>query len=414
VQNISGIIALMGSGELTATMVEVHKALLNRYGTAAQAVFIDTPAGFQLNADHLSRRAADYFRTRVGRSLTIASLKSSETAALEIERSYQLVRQADYILVGPGSPTYALGQWRQTKIPQLLSERIQTGGCLVAASAAALTVGRFTLPVYEIYKVGQPPFWVEGLNLLQAFGFDWVVMPHWNNAEGGNHDTRFCFMGEPRLHALEAMLPETTGILGLDEHTALIIDPAKPDAIVRGMGRVTLRRRGRELSFGKEDRLPLALLRGGSEWGGAPAQSHPARPPAEAAPPKDPVWDPLSMMSEKIQTLIDLDRIEEAMGLLLEVEHHIWALHEQLQERSALGAAREILRDMLILIGRHLARRPTDRKACLAPLVESVLALRARLRDEKQWAAADSLRGCLHEAGVMVRDTPAGHHWDIK
>lgn len=412
----SGIIALMGSGELTATMVEAHKELLGRYGRDGRAMFIDTPAGFQLNADHLSQRARDYFRSRVGHPLEIASLKSAENAsALQIEQTCQLLRQSDYVLIGPGSPTYALGQWRQTRVPQVLTERVRSGGCLVAASAAALTVGRFTLPVYEIYKVGHAPYWVEGLNLLQAFGFDWAVMPHWNNAEGGNHDTRFCFMGQPRLQALEDQLPETTGILGLDEHTALIIDLAEPDAVIKGLGRITLRRRGRELVFGKEDRIPLSLLRGEPEWTGpvptAPPGPHAAEPgPVQA----DEVWDPLHAMSEKIQTLVDRGRIEQATGTLLELERHMWDVQDALQERSAMGAAREVLRDMLALIGTRLAHRPADRKACLAPLVEQVLALRARCRERRQWAAADDLRECLHRAGVSVTDTEQGYEWDIE
>jgi ornithine carbamoyltransferase len=46
-----GTIVLMGSGELTATMVEVHKEQIDRFGGSAKAVFLDTPAGFQLNAE---------------------------------------------------------------------------------------------------------------------------------------------------------------------------------------------------------------------------------------------------------------------------------------------------------------------------------------------------------------------------
>ena len=57
------------------------------------------------------------------------------------------------------------------------------------------------------------------MNILGHFGFNLVVVPHWNNAEGGNHDTRFCFMGEPRFKKLES-LPWGTygGIIG--EHDA--------------------------------------------------------------------------------------------------------------------------------------------------------------------------------------------------
>ena len=59
------------------------------------------------------------------------------------------------------------------------------------ASAAASTLGEHTLPVYEIYKVGQDPYWEKGMNILDVYGLSCTVVPHFNNAEGGNHDTSF-------------------------------------------------------------------------------------------------------------------------------------------------------------------------------------------------------------------------------
>ena len=74
-----GMIVLMGSGELTATMVEVHKELLGRFGPSANAVFLDTPAGFQLNVDQISKKAQDYFQSHISQPLAIASYKSADT-----------------------------------------------------------------------------------------------------------------------------------------------------------------------------------------------------------------------------------------------------------------------------------------------------------------------------------------------
>ena len=127
---------------------------------------------------------------------------------------------------GPGSPTYALSTWRGSSVPEALADKLAHGGVVVFASAAAVTVGRFSLPVYEIYKVGQPIHWLDGLDLLSPLGFgpNCVVVPHFDNAEGGTHDTRFCYMGERRLAALEEMLPEDAWVLGVDEHTALVVD----------------------------------------------------------------------------------------------------------------------------------------------------------------------------------------------
>ena len=38
---------------------------------------------------------------------------------------------------------------------------------------------------------------------------DWLI-PHYNNAEGGTHDTRYCYMDERRLSTLEAQLADNT------------------------------------------------------------------------------------------------------------------------------------------------------------------------------------------------------------
>lgn len=412
-----GIIVLMGSGELTTTMVEVHKALLGRYGATARAVFIDTPAGFQLNADHIARKASEYFQKRIGQALTTASFKSADSDdPLSLEACYQAIGGADYLFIGPGSPTYALRHWQRSRIPDLMTRRIAQGACLVASSAAALTVGRHTLPVYEIYKVGQDPHWADGLDLLGAFGFDWAVVPHWNNAEGGNHDTRFCFMGAPRLHLLEEQLPETTTILGLDEHTALIIDLAAGSAVIKGMGTVTLRRRGRERVFEKGEPIPLGVLRGEQESDlsiPAAASSPAPAAPTPSGPGEDGVWQPVETLGEQVQTDLAANRIEQATHGLLELERHIHQVYEQLQERNGAGAAREVMRNLLALFGTSLARRPASREACLTPLVEGLIELRTRFRHNKQWADADAVRDCLARAGVVVEDTPEGMRWRV-
>lgn len=419
ISSSTGMIALMGSGELTATMVEVHKALLSRsrYGATPRAVFIDTPAGFQLNADQIAHKARQYFHKRVQQDLSVASFKSAEGSdALAVEQCYQTLAAADYMFIGPGSPTYALRQWQASRIPELMRRRVEQGACLVTASAAALTVGRKTLPVYEIYKVGQEPHWVDGLNLLGAFGFDWAVVPHWNNAEGGNHDTRFCFMGESRLKVLESRLPEKTSILGVDEHTALIIDLAEGHAVIKGMGTVVLRRCGREQRFDKGGRIPLAVLRGESEGGMVRPVAAPSSPSATVGtgPREVDIWQAVERLGDRIQADLGANRIEQATHGLLELERYINQVYEQLQERNAEGAAREVLRNQMALFGTALAGRPESREACLEPVVAALLQLRAHFRRNKQWAEADAVRDCLAAAEVMVEDTPEGARWSLK
>lgn len=411
--NKRGTIALMGSGELTATMVEVHKALLRPFGPSAKAVFMDTPAGFQLNVDHIFQKASEYFDKRIQHPLELASFKHGhESNPSAAQQAASALRHADYMLIGPGSPTYALQQWCQSPIPGLMIDLVERGGCLVAASAAALTVGCATLPVYEIYKVGQSIHWVDGLDLLGHFGFNLVVVPHWNNAEGGNHDTRYCFMGASRLEQLEKRLPEGAMILGVDEHTALIIDLEKTEAVIRGVGRVTLRHHGHDRIFHKGDSIPLTILRGEDEAAPAEKAAATPQPNAEAEPGSD-IWDTLHALAGDLREALDRRQDEKVGGLILALERSIWRNQEKLAEINEIGAAREVLRELITLLASEMTSRPTSRRACIEPLADAMIALRRNFRSQKQWSAADALRDALLDAGVVLSDTPDGTVWSL-
>jgi len=412
-----GVIALMGSGELTATMVQVHKDLLAGTNGSPRAVFLDTPAGFQLNVDQISQRAVEYFRIHVQQPMTVASFKARETATpYQAEQAFHELRQADYVLIGPGSPSYAVSQWRQTPIPEILAKRVEEGACLVAASAAALTVGRFTLPVYEIYKVGAELHWVEGMDLLGRFGFDLVVVPHWNNAEGGTHDTRFCYMGEPRFRRLESLLPEDASVLGLDEHTACLLDLEKEEAVIKGIGGVTLRRNGAEMSFQKGDRLPLDVLRGGSVGEGWKREAHAAvdGQPVAAENRKASFWDTVHGIEADFQEGLEGGEPGAVTNALLELDRTIWQANESLESEEFISQAREILREMIVSIGGSLAAAPADPADCVAPLVEALLALREDFRQSRQWREADAIRDSLQRGGIVTEDTESGPRWHLK
>jgi len=233
----------MGSGETAPTMIKPHREFFARLGDAP-AVVLDTPYGFQENADDISDRAVAYFDASVGRKVNVVSWRSRDLAPAARARALADLGDAGWIFAGPGSPTYALRQWRDTEVPQLITDRLQRGGVVIFASAAALTLGSHTVPVYEIYKAGESPAWAEGLNIVrQVTGMPVVVVPHYDNAEGGHHDTRFCYLGERRLSQMEQMLPDDTFIIGVDEHTAVTLDLDATTATVSGNGTMTIRRR---------------------------------------------------------------------------------------------------------------------------------------------------------------------------
>ncbi len=411
-----GKIVLMGSGELTATMVEVHKQLLSGFNDSPQAVFLDTPAGFQLNVDLLSQKAVEYFHSRVQRPLSVASFKSCETTPpYEAEQIFHTLREADFVLIGPGSPTYAVRQWQETPIPDILKKRIEAGCCLVAASAAALTVGRFTLPVYEIYKVGDDLHWVEGMDILGHFGFNLLVVPHWNNAEGGTHDTRFCYMGEPRFRKLESLLPEDVSILGLDEHTACIIDLEKEEMSIKGIGHATLRRRGAEITFEKGNSFSIDVLRGGDagkQWQRTNILSNNVAQGNDDAEVS--FWDRIHTLRETFQNGLEKQDPGESTSALLAMDGLIWKSQQELESEEFITQAREVERDMIALLGTHLASSPSSTVEYIAPLVEELLALRLEFRRQKKWQDADSIRDCLSRLNIVIEDTKEGSRWQMK
>src|SRR5262249_60019207 len=122
----------------------------------------------------------------------------------------------------------------------------------------------------------------RALDLMRTVtGLPAVVIPHYNNAEGGTHDTRYCYHGEQRLSALERQLPDEAFVLGVDEHTACLLDLAGRTAEVLGTGVVTVRRRGRSRAFPSGTALGFADL--AADPGDA-AQPGPAAPPGRPAP----------------------------------------------------------------------------------------------------------------------------------
>ena len=246
------ILAIMGSGETSPTMVTIHKALVDRLGSARpDAILLDTPYAFQENAADISSRAVSYFATSVG--LDVGVVASPDCAdvepalagtAGERRRRHGSARPTGSSPALAAPPTRSR-RWRDSPLGQALRERIASGtGVTVLASAAAATAGLAAVPVYEIYKVGAPPHWLPGLDLLAAAGLRVALIPHYDNAEGGTHDTRYCYLGERRLAVMERELPADAAVLGVDEHTAVIFDLVAETAEVRGRGGLTIRKNG--------------------------------------------------------------------------------------------------------------------------------------------------------------------------
>lgn len=411
---------VMGSGETAPTMVRVHREILATAGDGPAAM-LDTPFAFQMNAAELVARTLTYFEQSVGVTVEVASWPRRDAPTVGQERALALLGRARWAFAGPGSPTYALRQWCDTGVPDTLAGVVRRGGTLVMGSAAAVTLGAFAVPVYEIYKVGADPEWVEGLDLLrQLTGLQAAVIPHYDNHEGGTHDTRFCYLGETRLAVLEERLPDDFGVLGVDEHTAALLDVEARTLTVAGSGGVTVRRRGDSRRFAAGESVAFdvidALLRG--EAAAAYIESPPVAEAGAQSGIDGAGETPLSLGQTADAAQAEFEEafsggdVERCVTVLLGLEQSITDWHADTLQSDDEPRARRALRAMVVRLG-ELAEAGADPRGRLAPVVELLLELRASARGNGDFATSDLVRDGLAAAGIEARDTPEGVHWQL-
>jgi hypothetical protein len=417
----------MGSGETAPTMVEVHKSVVRGLGTVDRAVLVDTPYGFQNNADDLSVRAVAYFSQHVGLQVTPVSLRDVDALSpAEVAGAAHQIAEADWVFTGPGSPTYLQRQWEAMGIGDTIRRRLTIPGATVLSSAAACTAGTRTLPVYEIYKVGEAPRWEPGLGLLDTWDLPCVVIPHFDNAEGGTHDTRYCYLGERRLVMLEGHLDPGEWVLGIDEHTAAIIDGDTGTVHVTGRGVLTVRVRGQSRVFPAGSEVSLDELRDaaatvetsdqGAATGPNPRSDLRNHVGVEAAgdetpPGPSPVLDTATRLERSAtSSLADGDAVTAAQ-VLVELDRELAAWWADPTQSADMDRARTTLHRLILRLGRVAQAGLHDHSVLVAPLVDDLLQRREQARTSEDWARADQIRTVLDAAGITVRDTPAGPTW---
>jgi len=361
-----GVLAILGSGETAPGMTKVHRELLSRLDEV-RAVNLDTPYGFQLNVPQMTEKLVDYFKVSLQTDLKPLSFTNyEESSGVEKELFRQSVRDSTYVFAGPGSPSYALNQWKGLHLEEVLFEVLEKGGSVCFSSAAALTLGAFTAPVYEIYKAGSPLYWLEGLNLMGLIGLNCVVIPHFNNNEGESYDTSCCYLGLKRLEMLEMLLPEGAVTLGIDEHTALKIDLETHIISVTGKGSAYLRHNGKTQVINS----------------GMTALFHDLNI----------VFDSNSMVNEvkaknRIYSPLDLAKIIEAGG------------------DQASDALTELV---------SIAISADEKHPDINLLIDSIIDFRNNIKSSGNYPLADEIREILLRANIKIQDSPSGTSWSIQ
>ncbi len=359
-----GVIALLGSGETAALGREVFVNVFRRLERPISVAVLETPAGFQPNAALVAGKVAEFIAHRLQdfgpRVAVIQARYKGGPYDTDEPAIAERLAAANCIYAGAGSPEFMIRQMHDSRLLAALRQRHMQGAALVFSSAAVLAVSAHALPVYQIFKAGADLSWLSGLDILGPFGYHLTIVPHWNNKEGGaDLDTSHCFMGLERFKRLQSLLPAQETIVGIDEHTACILDIAAERGQVIGRGTLTLLHEGMPPAvYHAGDEFPLAVLRG-------EAHSHPERLYTPAPP---------ALLDEPEET-------EGSLGLS--------GLHAADDEPLEAGES------------------PGLPSAAIDALVE----IRSELRREKRWALADRLRDALQAAGIVIEDTPEGTRW---
>lgn len=382
---MTGRLTLVGAGELMAAMSGEHRAVLNRLNGPARPVFFDTTAGFETNIDAIVAKAVEYYRHHLQTDLRVASYRHRDRAsATELAAAIAEIRAANLIFAGPGSPSYAIKQWRESPVWDAVVLQFENGVDVLFASAASITLGSHALPVYEIYKAGEDPEWIEGLDLLGNLGLRLAVVPHFNDNSGGdNYDSRFCYMGAKRFDLLQEVLPADVSILGIDAYTSVSFDSSAHEAEVSGQGGITLIGEGAERRFEAGVKIPFSEFNSSSREVVRKATEERVFG-YEFNDNEDEEVEETDVLAPVLEYLEEIEGLSQEAKL--EVMTRLQALRGQIADSASSSSAE-------------------------APLMDLVLELRQALRVEKRFDLADKARLILDGLGFEVGDTPGGATW---
>ncbi len=330
-----GPLVLFGSGETSPSGRKIHERLFSQLTPPVRVAILETPAGFQPNSELVASKIGEFLEHNLQNykpdvSIVPARRRDSRFSPDDPDLLAPILK-ANYIFLGPGSPTYAVRHLKDTLAYRYLVRRHLQGAVISLASAAAFALSSKVLPVYEMFKVGDDPHWVNGLDWFGMYGLDLAVVPHWNNAEGGDElDTSHGFVGLDRFMQLRALLPAATHILGIDEHTAVVVDFAAGTGAVMGKGTATLCHGDLDVTIPSGESFDL----------------HQLGPLRDAIPPADFVPEPLPSAEAALPAALPEGAAELLEQRQIARSNKAWTRSDELRAQlAALGVKVEDTKD---------------------------------------------------------------------
>lgn len=203
---MTGLIALLGSGEYLPVMDDVDRHLLancGANGNKPRVVCLPTAAGREGDAsvNRWSRMGVEHF-TRLGADVWAAPVIDAESAN-DLNHA-SAVEDADIIYFSGGDPGYLFRTLKDSLVWQAAQKALARGAVYAGCSAGAMILGR------EI-----PDFRTMGLCAIPAFGLVPIafVLPHFDAIP---------LLGKPLASTLRGRLKKDDVMVGVDENTAIV------------------------------------------------------------------------------------------------------------------------------------------------------------------------------------------------
>jgi len=205
-------------------------------------------------------------------------------------------------------------------------------------------------------------------------------------------------------------------VLGIDEHTGLVLDLEERTASVVGNATVTVRwPDGAERVFEAGTTCSIEEL--ASRSGSQPvARDHrvPVATAVVAPSAESPLNDLVRQAEAGFSSALERRDLDAAVQVVLdlEAELHRWA--NETFSSDEMDRARATLRSMVVRLGQLGRTGARDPRDVVAPFVDALLDVRSTARSDRRYSDADAVRDRLVDIGIEVRDTPEGTEWDLR
>ena len=236
---MNAIIALVGSGEFTAAMVDVDRGLLAATGRDRPRVAVVPAASWpdgETVYDRWMAQGEGHFAALGAEPLPI---RVHDLTTANDPTTLAGIDEADLVYFSGGKPGYLLSLLRDTEAGAALGRARVRGAVIAGCSAGAMVLGSHQLAMGGLRATRFPVSWQESLGFVPGV----VIVPHYDA------------IPEALLMPLILAAPKSDLVVGIDENTALVGRDGAWQ--VEGQGRVTVWRGSHRKRYRAGSDIPL-------------------------------------------------------------------------------------------------------------------------------------------------------------